>query len=91
MEKRFPAKADKKGLEALIQYCHQLIDILKDDESLQFQAKVRENLNLLTEVLAEAEQPETNEHTYLTPMDPDASIGYKSAYNPFLDIKIITC
>lgn len=31
--KGFPAKADKKGLEALIQYCHQLIDILKDDES----------------------------------------------------------
>ena len=86
-KKRFPAKADKKGLEALIQYCHQLIDILKDDESLQFQAKVRENLNLLTEVLAEAEQPETNEHTYLTPMDPDASIGYKSAYNPFFGYK----
>jgi hypothetical protein len=86
-KKRFPAKADKKGLDALIQYCHQLIDIIKDDESLKYQAKVHENLNLLIEVLAEAEQPETAEHTYLTPMDPDASIGYKSAYNPFFGYK----
>ncbi|WP_297022004.1 IS1182 family transposase [uncultured Dialister sp.] len=86
-KKRFPAKADKKGLDALIQYCYQLIDIIKNDESLKFQAKVHENLNLLAEVLAEAEQPETEEHTYLTPMDPDASIGYKSAYNPFYGYK----
>lgn len=28
-KKRFPAKADKKGLDALIQYCYQLIDIIK--------------------------------------------------------------
>lgn len=28
-KKRFPAKADKKGLDALIRYCHQLIDMLK--------------------------------------------------------------
>lgn len=84
---RFPENADKKGLGEIISYCHQLIDLVKDDQSLKNMMSVKEKLHLLEEVVAEAEQPETEERTYLQPLDPDAGIGHKSAYNAFYGYK----
>ncbi len=84
---RFPKKVDAKDLRELIGYCHQLIDLVKNDESLQYRLKVKENLHLLEEVVTEAEQPETEERVHLQPLDPDARIGHKSAYNPFYGYK----
>lgn len=84
---RFPENADKKGLGELINYCHELIDLIKDEDAFKYKAHVKESLHLLEEVVAEAEQPETEEHVYLAPLDPDASLGHKSAYNAFYGYK----
>ena len=84
---RFPKKVNDKDLKELITYCHQLIDLIKDDQSLKYRRNVQESLHLLEEVVAEAEQPETEERTYLQPLDPDAGLGHKSAYNAFYGYK----
>lgn len=84
---RFPKKVDGKGIGALIQYCHELIDLVKNEESLEYRQAVKEQMNFLEEVVAEAELPETEEHTYLQPLDPDAGIGHKTAYNAFYGYK----
>lgn len=84
---RFPKKVDGKDIGTLIQYCHELIDLVKNENSLEYRKVVQEQLHHLEEVVAEAELPETEEHTYLQPLDPDAGLGHKSKYNSFYGYK----
>ena len=81
MKERFPEKNTESSLEKEIEYCNQLIDVIKKEETICAYPKVAEKLNLLQETIAD-----DLEHLK-TSLDEDAKIGHKTADTSFFGYK----
>jgi transposase len=77
MKSKFPSKTTTDVLEDEIEYCKKLIDVIENDGSISEYPKVKENLNLLIETVAD-----DIEHLKISE-DEDAKIGHKSADSSF--------
>lgn len=81
MKSKFPAKTTTNVLEDEIDYCQQLINVIEKEERISEYPKVKEQLNLLKETVADdMEQLRISE-------DQDARIGHKSADSSFFGYK----
>lgn len=81
MKNKFPAKTITDVLEDEIDYCQKLMDVIENEGSLPGYPKVKEQLNLLKEIVADdIEQLRISE-------DKDANIGHKSADSSFFGYK----
>ena len=81
MKKKFPNKNTEDSLEKELEYCKQLLSIIKDNEDVCSYPKVQEKLNLLEEsVNDDLEHLETSK-------DNDARIGHKTADTSFFGYK----
>ncbi|WP_077211387.1 IS1182 family transposase, partial [Bacillus dakarensis] len=81
MKSKFPSKTTTDVLEDEIKYCQDLIDVIKKEEVLVQYPKVKEQLNLLEETVADdVEQLQISE-------DKDAKVGHKSADSAFFGYK----
>lgn len=81
MKRKFPSKTTSDVLEDEIKYCQDLIDVIKKEEVLVQYPKVKEQLNLLKETVADdVEQLHISE-------DKDAKVGHKSADSAFFGYK----
>lgn len=81
MKKKFPNKNTEDSLEKELEYCKQLLSIVKDNEDICSYPKVQEKLNLLEEsVNDDLEHLETSK-------DNDARIGHKTADTSFFGYK----
>ena len=81
MKSKFPSKTTTDVLEDEIEYCKKLIDVIENDGSISEYPKVKENLNLLIETVAD-----DIEHLKISE-DEDAKIGHKSADSSFFGYK----
>ena len=81
MKEKFPNKNTEDSLEKELEYCKQLLSIVKDNEDVCSYPKVQEKLNLLEEsVNDDLEHLETSK-------DNDAKIGHKTADTSFFGYK----
>ena len=81
MKEKFPNKNMEDSLEKELEYCKQLLSIVKDNEDVCSYPKVQEKLNLLEEsVKDDLEHLETSK-------DNDAKIGHKTADTSFFGYK----
>ena len=81
MKKKFPNKNTEDSLKKELEYCKQLLSIVKDNEDICSYPKVQEKLNLLEEsVNDDLEHLETSK-------DNDARIGHKTADTSFFGYK----
>ena len=81
MKKKFPNKNTEDSLEKELEYCKQLLSIVKDNEDVCSYPKVQEKLNFLEEsVNDDLEHLETSK-------DNDARIGHKTADTSFFGYK----
>ena len=81
MKDKFPNKNTEDSLEKELEYCKQLISVIKGNEELCSYPKVREKLNLLEESVSDdMEHLETSK-------DGDAKIGHKTADTSFFGYK----
>ena len=81
MKKKFLNKNTEDSLEKELEYCKQLLSIIKDNEDVCSYPKVQEKLNLLEEsVNDDLEHLETSK-------DNDARIGHKTADTSFFGYK----
>lgn len=81
MKEKFPNKNTEDSLEKELEYCKQLLSIIKDNENICSYPKVQEKLNLLDEsVRDDLEHLETSK-------DSDAKIGHKTADTSFFGYK----
>ena len=81
MKEKFPNKNTEDSLEKELEYCKQLLSIVKDNEDVCSYPKVQEKLNLLEEsVKDDLEHLETSK-------DNDAKIGHKTADTSFFGYK----
>ena len=81
MKEKFPNKNTEDSLEKELEYCKQLLSIVKDNEDVCSYPKVQEKLNLLVEsVKDDLEHLETSK-------DNDAKIGHKTADTSFFGYK----
>jgi len=81
MKHKFPTKTTTDVLEDEIDYCQKLMDVIEKEGSLSGYPKVKEQLNLLKEIVADdIEQLQISE-------DKDAKIGHKSADSSFFGYK----
>ena len=81
MKEKFPNKNTEDSLEKELEYCKQLLSIVKDNEDVCSYPKVQEKLNLLEEsVNDDIEHLETSK-------DNDAKIGHKTANTSFFGYK----
>lgn len=81
MKNKFPAKATTDALEDEIDYCQKLIEVIEKEDSLTNYPKVKEQLNLLKETVAD-----DIEHLQISE-DEDAKVGHKSADSSFFGYK----
>lgn len=81
MKEKFPAKTTTNSLEDEIEYSQKLIDVIEKEETLTQYPKVKEQLNLLKETVAD-----DIEHLQISE-DQDAKVGHKSADTAFLGFK----
>lgn len=81
MKKKFPNKNTEDSLEKELEYCKQLLSIVKDNEDICSYPKVQEKLNLLEESVND-----DLEHLK-TSKDNDARIGHKTADTSFFGYK----
>lgn len=81
MKDKFPNKNTEDSLEKELEYCKQLISVIKGTEELCSYPKVQEKLNLLEESVSDdMEHLETSK-------DGDAKIGHKTADTSFFGYK----
>lgn len=81
MKEKFPDKNTEDSLEKELEYCKQLIDVVKENEKICSYPKVQEKLNLLEESVSDdMEHLETSK-------DEDAKIGHKTADTSFFGYK----
>ncbi|MBQ7658231.1 MAG: IS1182 family transposase [Butyrivibrio sp.] len=81
---KMPSKPDHKQIgqyEDVIDYCKKVISVVKDDDKLSAYINIKENINLLEEVI-----DDVNEQLILS-KDEDARIGHKSADSAFFGYK----
>lgn len=78
---KFPAKATTDILEDEISYCQKLIDVIEREDSISRYPKVKEQLNLLKEIIAD-----DIAHLRISG-DQDARVGHKSADSSFFGYK----
>ncbi|HJV44313.1 MAG TPA: IS1182 family transposase [Bacillota bacterium] len=81
MKNKFPTKNTTDILEDEINYCQKLIDVIEKEESLAQYPKVKEQLNLLKETVAD-----DIEHLQISE-DQDAKVGHKTADSSFFGYK----
>lgn len=81
MKNKFPSKTTTDVLEDEIDYCQKLIDVIEKEDSLIPYPKVKEQLNLLKETVAD-----DIEHLQISE-DQDAKIGHKTADSSFFGYK----
>lgn len=81
MKDKFPAKTTTNVLVDEIDYCQQLIDVVEKEVSLYQYPKIKEQLNLLKETVAD-----DIEHLQISE-DQDAKVGHKSADTSFFGYK----
>ena len=81
MRDKFPAKNTVDQLENEIQYCSDLIEIIKKSDNISEYPKVKEKMNLLEETMAE-----DIEHMQISE-DEDAKIGHKTSDTSFFGYK----
>lgn len=81
MKEQFPEKNTETSLEKEIEYCKQLMDVVKQNEIISHYPKVAEKLNLLEETIAD-----DLEHLK-TSIDEDAKTGHKTADTSFFGYK----
>jgi Transposase domain (DUF772)/Transposase DDE domain len=81
MKNKFPDKNTTDALENEIDYCHELIDVIEKEETLTQYPKVKEQLNLLKETIAD-----DIEHLQISE-DQDAKVGHKTADSSFFGYK----
>lgn len=81
MKNKFPAKNTTDVLEDEIDYCQKLIEVIEKEESLIQYPKVKEQLNLLKETVAD-----DIEHLQISE-DEEAKVGHKSADSSFFGYK----
>lgn len=77
MKTKFPAKTTTDVLEDEIDYCQKLINVIEQEYSIAEFPKVKEQLNLLKETVAD-----DIEHLRISE-DQDAMVGHKSADSSF--------
>jgi hypothetical protein len=81
MKSKFPAKTTTDAVEDEIKYCQQLIAVIEKEGSISGFPKVKEQLNLLKETVADdIEQLRISQ-------DQDARVGHKSADSSFFGYK----
>lgn len=81
MKEKFPTKNTEDSLEKELEYCEQLISIIKGNEVICSYPKVQEGLNLLEEMV-------TDDQEHLkTSKDEDARVGHKTADTSFFGYK----
>jgi hypothetical protein len=81
MKNKFPDKNTTDALENEIDYCHELIDVIEKEETLTQYPKVKEQLNLLKETIAD-----DIEHLQISE-DQDAKVGHKTSDSSFFGYK----
>jgi predicted DNA-binding transcriptional regulator len=81
MKNKFPAKNTSDVLEDEIAYCQKLMDVIEKEGHISEFPKVKEQLNLLKETVAD-----DIEHLRISE-DPDAKVGHKSADSSFFGYK----
>jgi IS5 family transposase len=81
MKNNFPAKTTTDALEDEIDYCQKLIDVIEKEKVLPQYPKVKEQLNLLKETVAD-----DIEHLRIS-KDKDAKVGHKTADSSFFGYK----
>ncbi|MEX2461569.1 MAG: IS1182 family transposase [Paenibacillaceae bacterium] len=81
MKNKFPKKTTTDVLEDEIEYCTKLISVIENEGSISEYPKVKENLNLLKETVAD-----DIEHLQISE-DEDAKIGHKSVDSSFFGYK----
>lgn len=81
MKEKFPAKSTTDVLEDEIVYSQKLIEVIEKEESLAQYPKVKEQLNLLKETIAD-----DIEH-FQSLKDQDAKVGHKTADSSFFGYK----
>ena len=81
MKDKFPNKNTEDSLEKELEYCNQLISVIKENKEFCNYPKVKEKLNLLEESIRDdMEHLETSK-------DEDAKIGHKTADTSFFGYK----
>jgi len=81
MKNKFPEKNTTDVLEDEIDYCQKLIDVIEKEENLVQYPKVKEQLNLLNEIVTDdIEHLQSSE-------DKDAKVGHKTADSSFFGYK----
>ncbi|MDQ6596094.1 IS1182 family transposase [Bacillus salipaludis] len=81
MKDKFPAKNTSDDLEKEIDYCHILIEVIENKDTLTQYPKVKEQLNLLKETIAD-----DIAHLQISE-DIDAKVGHKTADSSFFGYK----
>lgn len=81
MKEKFPVKSTTDVLEDEIAYSQKLIEVIEKEESLAQYPKVKEQLNLLKETIAD-----DIEHLQSS-KDQDAKVGHKTADSSFFGYK----
>jgi hypothetical protein len=81
MKNKFPTKNTMDDLEDELEYCQKLIDVIEKENSLTQYPKVKEQLNLLKETVAD-----DIEHLQISE-DQDAKVGHKTADSSFFGYK----
>lgn len=81
MKEQFPEKNTETSLEKEIEYCKQLMDVIKQNDIVSHYPKVAEKLNLLEETIAD-----DLEHLK-TSIDEEAKTGHKTADTSFFWIQ----
>lgn len=77
----FPVKNMEDSLEKEIEYCNQLVSVIKEHDELVHYPKVSEKLNLLEETL------EDDIHHLSISQDSDAKVGHKTVDTSFFGYK----
>lgn len=81
MKETFPAKNAEDSLEKELEYCKELIDTIKKNETICSYPKIQEKLNLLEESVND------NLEHLETSKDGDAKVGHKTADTSFFGYK----
>lgn len=81
MKNKFPTKNTTDILENEIEYCQNLINVIEKEDTLTQFPKVKEQLNLLKEIVAD-----DIEHLQISE-DKDAKVGHKTADSSFFGYK----
>lgn len=81
MRDKFPSKNTVDKLENEIQYCKDLVEVIRKNDNIALYPKVKEKMNLLEEILED-----DLEHMKISE-DGDAKVGHKTADTSFFGYK----